>query len=102
MVRSFGRGVDFIINDDKVIANEGVHVIQTFLSLQLSEEVQIKGRCARQGQKGSYSLILSFEDLFNEFDLKPEDIGERQDLKYRILNTARNTKFDDQYRSKQQ
>jgi hypothetical protein len=32
MVRSFGRGTDFICRDPKVIAHKGVHVIQTFLS----------------------------------------------------------------------
>jgi len=35
-----------------------VHVIQTFLSEELSEEIQIKGRAARQGQDGSYSMVL--------------------------------------------
>ncbi|EFA77015.1 hypothetical protein PPL_09767 [Heterostelium album PN500] len=63
ITRSFGRGVDFIVNDDKVIANGGVHVIQTFLSEEITEEIQIKGRTARQGQKGSYKMILLKSDL---------------------------------------
>ncbi|EFA77010.1 helicase [Heterostelium album PN500] len=63
ITRSFGRGVDFIVNDDKVIDNGGVHVIQTFLSEEITEEIQIKGRTARQGQKGSYKIILQKPDL---------------------------------------
>ncbi len=45
--RKFGRGTDFICRDTNVEANGGVHVIQTFFSEELSEEVQIKGRTAR-------------------------------------------------------
>jgi preprotein translocase subunit SecA len=41
--RVFGRGTDFIIHDDVVSVNGGVHVIQTFLSEQVAEEKQIKG-----------------------------------------------------------
>jgi hypothetical protein len=37
-------------------------VIQTFLSLDICEEVQTKGRTSRQGQDGSYQLILNTED----------------------------------------
>jgi len=35
-----------------------VHVLQTFFSEQEADEVQIKGRTARQGKKGTYSLVL--------------------------------------------
>ena len=58
----FARGTDFFCNDRKVIHNGGVHVIQTFLSLDVCEEVQTKGRTSRQGQDGSYQLILNTED----------------------------------------
>jgi len=61
--REFGRGTDFIIYDDNVSTCGGVHVIQTFLSEEKSEEVQIMGRAARQGCKGSYSMILSSKNL---------------------------------------
>jgi preprotein translocase subunit SecA len=43
----FGRGTDFICFDKDVDAAGGVLVIQTFLSEDYSEEVQIKGRTAR-------------------------------------------------------
>ncbi|CAE7836127.1 secA2 [Symbiodinium sp. CCMP2592] len=60
---AFGRGTDFISRDPHLLENGGVHVIQTFFSRDKSEETQIMGRTARQGQKGSYSMILSKEHL---------------------------------------
>lgn len=41
----------------------GVHVIQTFFSTDIAEEVQIKGRCARQGEEGSYRYVPSIGRL---------------------------------------
>lgn len=38
----YGRGLDFECRDKSVIRAGGVHVIQTFLSAELSEEIQIK------------------------------------------------------------
>ena len=58
----FGRGTDFFCNDRKVIMKGGVHVIQTFLSLDNCEEAQIQGRTSRQGQEGSFGAILNCED----------------------------------------
>lgn len=69
----FGRGTDFVCYDETVASNDGVHVIQTFLSEELSEEVQIKGRTARQGNFGSYSMVLSYNDL-EKFQITQEDI----------------------------
>jgi len=59
----FGRGVDFICLDDKVKNNGGVEVIQTFLSVSINEEIQIKGHTARQSQEGSYQLVLALPHL---------------------------------------
>ena len=73
ITRTFGRGTDFVCHDQRVEASGGVHVIQTFLSEEASEEVQIKGRTARQSQPGSFSLILNYRDL-ERFDIKIEDI----------------------------
>lgn len=73
ITRTFGRGTDFVCYDQRVAASGGVHVIQTFLSEEVSEEVQIKGRTARQADPGSYSLILNYHDL-ERFDIKVEDI----------------------------
>ncbi|CAF4273892.1 unnamed protein product [Rotaria magnacalcarata] len=61
--RTFGRGTDFICHDQMVATNGGTHVIQTFLSEESSEEKQIKGRTARQGDQGSYCMILLDHEL---------------------------------------
>jgi preprotein translocase subunit SecA len=36
----FGRGTDLFCKDDRVQINGGVHVIQAFLSEELSEEIK--------------------------------------------------------------
>ena len=69
---SFGRGIDFICRDKVVELNNGVHVIQTFLSKTKAEFEQIKGRTARQGNKGSYQMILLEKDL-QSFDIEEFD-----------------------------
>lgn len=56
--KCFGRGTDFKVFDPRVIQANGAHVIQTFFSEDISEEVQIKGRTARQGHKGTYKMIV--------------------------------------------
>ncbi|CAF3955884.1 unnamed protein product [Rotaria sordida] len=71
--RIFGRGTDFICYDPNATANGGTHVIQTFLSEEWSEEQQIKNRTARQGDAGSYSMVLLDCDL-EKFLIQKEDI----------------------------
>jgi len=63
LTKTFGRGTDFVCRDKIVKANGGTHVIQTFLSEEISEETQIKGRTARQGDPGSYSMVLLDKSL---------------------------------------
>ena len=41
----------------------GTHVIQAFFSDDISEEIQIQGRTARQGNQGTYSLILTESEI---------------------------------------
>lgn len=53
-------------------------MIQTFLSEEISEEVQIKGRTVRQGDYGSYSMILLDDDL-EKFQIEKSDIVNLQD-----------------------
>jgi len=65
----FGRGTDFFCKDETVQRKGGVHVIQGFLSEERSEEIQIQGRTARQGKKGSYQMILLDSDLEDKFGL---------------------------------
>ncbi len=61
ITKTLGRGSDFVCRDDIVQAD----VIQTFLSEQVSEEVQIKGRTARQDDFASYRKILLDSNLKN-------------------------------------
>ncbi len=94
--RVYGRGLDFACRDDTVDKAGGIHVIQTFLSEDYSEEVQIKGRTARQGKHGSFSLILCVDDLTRQFGLKPEEIKEQQKGSniYAFLHEKRVSQFE--------
>ena len=97
LTSSFGRGTDFLIYDQKLKSNGGLHVIQTFFSESLSEETQIKGRTARQGQSGSYMMILLDEDL--EKILGPsyrDDIEKMRNENnfYDILNAKRLKQYE--------
>ncbi|CAF0828795.1 unnamed protein product [Adineta steineri] len=113
--RTFGRGTDFICHDQNVLASGGAHVIQTFLSEEISEEVQIKGRTARQGDNGSYSMILLESDL-EKFLIQKDNIedvkkgkgilvriadkltaNKTYDTVYDLLNCKRTDLFKTQY-----
>lgn len=98
MTRAFGRGTDFICNDEKMIQAGGVHVIQTFLSKQVAEEVQIKGRTARQGNHGSYSLMLTYDEL-SKFGITSEIIDniKNSGKRYSSLNDIRNKWYSETY-----
>uniref|UniRef100_A0A7S4BUA4 SecA family profile domain-containing protein n=1 Tax=Chrysotila carterae TaxID=13221 RepID=A0A7S4BUA4_CHRCT len=60
---AFGRGTDFKIIDRRVKESGGMHVLSTFFPEEVSEEVQIIGRGGRQGDDGSFSMVLSAEEL---------------------------------------
>ena len=62
LTKEFGRGVDFQA-EAKVNDGGGMHVIQTFFSMDVKEETQIKGRTARKDESGSYELVLCLEHL---------------------------------------
>jgi len=57
MTKNWGRGVDFLVSR-AVIDNQGGHVIQTFFSTDVKEEIQVQGRMARKNLPGSYELVL--------------------------------------------
>eukprot|EP01090_Pellita_catalonica_P021864 TRINITY_DN8299_c0_g1_i1.p1 TRINITY_DN8299_c0_g1~~TRINITY_DN8299_c0_g1_i1.p1 ORF type:complete len:571 (-),score=129.57 TRINITY_DN8299_c0_g1_i1:14-1606(-) len=108
LTRTFGRGTDFKIRDSKLSENGGIHVIQTFLSEEISEETQIQGRSARQGDQGSYSMILSRTDLEKFFptvgkkdcDAQLDEIVNSNEL-YQPLHEARNKFFAESYAKRQ-
>ena len=62
MTDSFGRGTDFKISD-KAAKLGGMHVIQTYLSEELADEIQVQGRTARQSARGSYLSLITPSDL---------------------------------------
>jgi hypothetical protein len=57
LIRDYGRGTDFKCFDTRMLDSGGTHVIQAFYSPEQSEEIQVKGRTARQGTKGSYRCV---------------------------------------------
>ena len=61
-VRVLGRGTDFYVTMQSMLDAGGMHVIQTFMG-SMSEHLQIKGRTARQGQVGSFSMIIDIGGL---------------------------------------
>ena len=87
---AFGRGTDFFCKDSQLEAAGGMLVIQTFLSVQRSEELQIQGRTARQGKKGTYCMILLESDLVEAFQMKSAECSSkaREDL-YELLDQTR-------------
>ncbi|XP_076298917.1 uncharacterized protein LOC143217985 [Lasioglossum baleicum] len=82
--REMGRGVDFK-SSVAVEKKGGLHVIQTFLSLDIKEEMQIKGRTARKDNKGSYELIVCKIHLTNAGLLDTEET----DVSYERLSESR-------------
>ena len=100
--KSFGRGTDFQVNDRIVKNNGGPHVITTFISEEQSEEVQIKGRTARQGGDGSFSMILRENELekYKITKLEFEHVQTHNpDQLYRLINEKRNSFFEIQYKN---
>jgi hypothetical protein len=100
--RTFGRGTDFICRNPQLLLHGGIRVLQTFFSEELSEEYQIKGRGARQGDWGSYRMILLDEDL--EWVLGSTWEKELSKISstsiYWALNRARNTRYESKCRAK--
>lgn len=60
--RDMGLGLDYKTTLS-VEKNGGIHVIQTFFSLEENEETLIKRCTARKGNKGSYEVIVSLPHL---------------------------------------
>ena len=85
----FGRGSDFISYDSRLQENGGVHVLYTFVPLTASEEWQGQGRTARQGQKGSFGLLLNADDLLEHLSLPSTILQDGQGEGYKRIQAAR-------------
>ena len=73
-----------------MIDGGGVHVIQAFFSTEHSEEIQIMGRTARQGDHGSFSMVILASSL-GKLGVTSEDIESMrlQSKLYTSLNSKR-------------
>jgi preprotein translocase subunit SecA len=88
MTESFSRGTDFKIFDKSINDIGGLHVIQTFISADLSEYIQIRGRTGRQGSKGSVEVLVNENELEKfeiankvaEFEESMKDAWKKKDL----------------------
>ncbi|KRX04479.1 P-loop containing nucleoside triphosphate hydrolase [Pseudocohnilembus persalinus] len=75
LTKEYGRGTDFLCTSKQVQEAGGIVVIQAFFSDDPSEETQIKGRTARQGEKGSYYIILDQNKLYGQFDIDQDTVN---------------------------
>lgn len=94
LTKEFGRGVDFQASA-KVVEHGGTHVIQTFFSLDIKEEVQIKGRTCRKDEPGSYDLIICLEHLQKNLS---ESVTEAST--YDDIDELRKNKLNNSYKDK--
>lgn len=93
ITRPFARGSDFACHDAKTRAAGGVTVIQAFMSESAAEEIQVKGRTARQGLGGSYQMVLLREDVINEGITNEElERARDQNALYHLLTRRRDEK----------
>jgi preprotein translocase subunit SecA len=89
--RVFGRGLDFKVNHPSIEATDGVCVICTFFPASSSEEIQIKGRAARQGKKGTFEFIVCEPDVLRDFSATAENL---KDSPYEFLSKQRIAQTD--------
>ncbi len=99
LTRAFGRGTDFMCYDENANLAGGVHVIQTFVSREISEEVQIQGRTARQDREGTFSMVL-FVPHLERLHISATDVARMRDAilpLYDTINRRRCELFDRTY-----
>jgi len=76
-----GRGTDIKISDE-LESNGGLHVLVSFLPLNQRIEAQNYGRAGRKGQRGSYTLIMQYNDEYgplSDDNLKLDIIKEKRE-----------------------
>lgn len=89
LTRAFGRGIDFAVHEKEVKELGGLHVIQTFISEEESEAVQIEGRSGRQGTRGSSEILIE-EDELKKIELEPTQTQGTPEEIEKIINSKRN------------
>lgn len=95
IMKAFGRGTNFKTFDSQV-KKDGVHVIQAFFSDDFAEEVQIKGRTARQGDKGSFSIVV-LDNKLEKYQVFAKDLEENKNNLYEYLSQKRNAYRESAY-----
>lgn len=93
ITRSFARGTDFVCYDEQLIKHGGLHVISTIFPDDKSEEIQIQGRTARQGNSGSFSFVLRADHLSDFFGIDVEKMRHSNYL-YSTVDESRSKQFD--------
>jgi predicted GTPase len=99
-VKEHGRGSDFICDDAQVLQNGGLHVIDAFMPETAAEQIQHQKRTARQGQPGSYSMLMKQSDVSHQFGVTKDRIDEarRRGELYKFITEARDRTFAENYR----
>ena len=64
-----GRGTDIKLKKD-VIDNGGLHVIITFIPDNIRVEEQNYGRAGRKGEPGTWQLVINYQNIIQDFELK--------------------------------
>ena len=77
-------------------------MIQAFVSDDISEEIQIQGRTARQGKSGTYSLILAESEIVKlgldasrVQNMQPEECYRHLDIARKKVQSERSKKMDE-------
>lgn len=90
------------IQDHQRLQAGGVHVIQAFVSHDISEEIQIQGRTARQGKSGTYSLILAESEIVKlgldaarVQNMQPEECYRHLEIARKKAQSERSKKMDE-------
>lgn len=94
----FGRGTNFYCPSKEIEDRGGVHVISTFISIEISEEVQIKGRAGRQGCSGSFSMVLPPVEM-ELLHLEEKEVEEMESTgkRYDVINKTRLGEYEKQF-----
>lgn len=96
MTAAFGRGTDFIVLNQDLNKMGGVHVIHAFLCTDESEEVQVKGRTARQSNEGSYEAIID-DNTLEQLDTNGNDVRNSGNI-HEFLKDKRSVKAEAEFK----